>query len=155
MPNGMVHSGCTDPTQASTACYCSCKQDTKERYWGQQFCQMERDISVQPTKMTIPVKVDHLQSWWRIFWSAQTEMDHSIWSNQPKFPEFWVNGKEKCPWTPFSGGYRGLPLGYIQLIYPTTFSCFCWNFVTLLTNLTNGQAEKQLKTKILVELKPG
>jgi len=25
--------------------YCSCKQDTKERYCGQQFCQMERDIS--------------------------------------------------------------------------------------------------------------
>ena len=24
--------------------YCSCKQDTKERYWGQQFCQMERSI---------------------------------------------------------------------------------------------------------------
>ena len=29
--------------------YCSCKQDTKERDWGQQFCQMERDISVRPT----------------------------------------------------------------------------------------------------------
>ena len=29
--------------------YCSCKRDTKERYWGQQFCQMERDISVRPT----------------------------------------------------------------------------------------------------------
>ena len=25
---------------------CSCKQDTKERYWGQQFWQMERHISV-------------------------------------------------------------------------------------------------------------
>ena len=24
----------------------SCKQDRKERYWGQQFWQMERDISV-------------------------------------------------------------------------------------------------------------
>ena len=24
--------------------YCSCKQDTKELYWGQQFCQMERTI---------------------------------------------------------------------------------------------------------------
>ena len=32
--------------------YCSCKRDTKdtkERYWGQQFWQMERDISVRPT----------------------------------------------------------------------------------------------------------
>ena len=61
----------------------------------------------------------------------------------------------KHPWTPLSGGYWGLPLGYIQLIYPTTFSCFCWNFVTLLTNLTNKQAQKQLKTKILVKFKPG
>ena len=30
LPNGTVHSGCTDPTFA----YCSCKQDTKERYRG-------------------------------------------------------------------------------------------------------------------------
>ena len=58
--------------------YCSCKQGTKERYWGQQFCQMERDISVRPTEMTRPVKVDHLQSWSRIFRSDQTEMVCSI-----------------------------------------------------------------------------
>ena len=38
--------------------YCKswpCKQDENERYWGQQFCQMERDISV----MSRPLKVDH------------------------------------------------------------------------------------------------
>jgi len=35
--------------------YCSCKQDTKERYWEQQFCQMERDISVRPTEMSGPL----------------------------------------------------------------------------------------------------
>ena len=46
--------------------------DTKEEYWGQKFCQMERDISVPPTEMTRPVKVDHLQSWSRIFRSDQT-----------------------------------------------------------------------------------
>ena len=35
------------------------KKDTKERYWGQQFCQnvMERDISVRPIEMTRLVKV--------------------------------------------------------------------------------------------------
>ena len=44
----------------------SCKKDTKQRYWGQQFCQMERDISVRPTEMTRPVKVGHFQSWFRI-----------------------------------------------------------------------------------------
>ena len=46
--------------------YCSCKRDTNERYWGQQFCQMERDISVRPTEISGPVKVDHIQSWYRI-----------------------------------------------------------------------------------------
>ena len=58
--------------------YCSCKQDTKERDWGLQFCQMERDISVRPTEMTRPVKVDHLQSWSRIFGLDQTKMVRSI-----------------------------------------------------------------------------
>ena len=57
---------------------CSCKRDRKERYWGQQFWQMERDISVRPTEMTRPVTVDHLQSWSRIFRSDQTEMVRSI-----------------------------------------------------------------------------
>ena len=46
-----------------------CKQDTKERYWGQQFCQMERDISVGLTD---------LLSWSIIFRSDQTEMVRSI-----------------------------------------------------------------------------
>ena len=36
--------------------YCSCKQDTKERYGGQQFGQMERNISFRP------FKVDHAPS---------------------------------------------------------------------------------------------
>ena len=58
--------------------YCSCKQDTKERYWEEQFCQMERDISVRPTEMTRPVKVDLLQSWSRIYRSNQTEMARSL-----------------------------------------------------------------------------
>ena len=40
----------------------SCKKDRKERYWGQLFWQMERDISVRPIEMTRPVTVDHLQS---------------------------------------------------------------------------------------------
>ena len=59
--------------------YCACKQDAKRRYWGQQFCQIERDISVRPTKMTRPVKEDHLQRWSQIFRSNRTEMVRSIW----------------------------------------------------------------------------
>ena len=58
--------------------YCSCKQDTKWRYWEQQFGQMERHISIRPTEMTRPIKVDHLESWSRIFRSEQTEMVRSI-----------------------------------------------------------------------------
>ena len=83
----------------SKGLYCSCKQDTKERQWRQQFCQMERDILVHQTKITGPVKEDHLQSWSRIFRSDQTEMVHSIWCimYQPKFLELWVEWK-KSPW---------------------------------------------------------
>ena len=43
--------------------YCSCNQNTEERYWGKQFCQMERDILVQPTEMSRLVKVNHLQKY--------------------------------------------------------------------------------------------
>ena len=71
--NGTFRLHRPDPSHRALG-YCSCKQDTKERYWGQQFCQMERDISVRPTEMTRPVTVDHLQSWSRIFRSDQTEM---------------------------------------------------------------------------------
>ena len=59
---------------------CSCKQDTKERYWGQQFWQVERDISVWVTEMTRPVDCgppSKLRS--RIFRSDQTEMVRSIY----------------------------------------------------------------------------
>ena len=64
--------------------YCSRKQETKKRYWGQQFCQIERDFLVRVTEMTRPVKVDHHQSWSWIFRSDQTEMVHSIWCTNQK-----------------------------------------------------------------------
>ena len=73
--------------------YCPCKQDTKERYWGQQFCQIERDISVRPTEMTRLAKVDHLQSWSRILLSEQTEMIPSVWCTNRNFRNFGLNGK--------------------------------------------------------------
>ena len=83
VPNGTAHSGCTAPT--------------KERYWGQQFCQMERDISVRPTEITGAVKVDHLQSWSRTFRSDQIEMvrsiELSIWCTNRNFRNFGLNGK--------------------------------------------------------------
>ena len=52
----------------------SWKREIKERYLGQELCQMERDISVRLSEMTRPVKVEHHQSWSRIFRSDQTEI---------------------------------------------------------------------------------
>ena len=66
----------------------SCKQDRKERYWGQQ-----RDTAVRPTEMTRPVTVDHLQSWSRIFRPDQTEMVRSFWWTNRNFRTFGLNGK--------------------------------------------------------------
>lgn len=83
-----------DPSHCAFA-YCSCKGDTKERYWGQQFCQVERDILVRPTEITGPVKVDHLEIWVPIFQSDQTEMIRSIWRFNWNFRNFGLN--EKCP----------------------------------------------------------
>ena len=71
--NGTFRLHRPDPSQHAFGYY-SCKQDAKEGYWGQQFSQMETDISVRPTEMTRPVKVDHLQRWSQIFRLDLTEM---------------------------------------------------------------------------------
>ena len=70
--------------------YCYCKQDTKERYWGQQFSFVK---SVRPTEITGPVKVDHLQSCSRILGSEQTEMVRSNWCSSGNVRNFGLNGK--------------------------------------------------------------
>ena len=100
---GTVHSGCTDPIQA-TACYCSCMQVTKEQYWGQQFCQVGGTFQFDRPKWQDQSKwtTFKAQSW--IFQSDQTEMVRSIWwTNQNKFWNFGLNGKR--PRTPLSQGY--------------------------------------------------
>ena len=76
--------------------YCSCKQDTKERYWGKQFCLMETDISVRPTEMTGLVKEDYLQTWSWIFRSDQTEMLRSIWYTNRNFRSLGLNRRLRC-----------------------------------------------------------
>ena len=70
--------------------YCYCKQDTKERYWGQQFSFVK---SVRPTEITGPVKVDHLQSCSRILGWEQTEMVRSNWCSSGNVRNFGLNGK--------------------------------------------------------------
>ena len=47
-------------------------------------------------KMTRPVKVDHLQSWFQKFWSDQIKMNPSIWCNNRNLRNFGLNGKS--PW---------------------------------------------------------
>ena len=116
---------------------------------------MERDILVRPTKMTRPVKVDHLQSWSRIFWSDQTEIDHSIWSTNWNFWNFGLNGNKEPLDSSLWRILRFTPrlhTAYLPNYFQLCLLKFCH---TLLTNLTNKQAQKQLKTKILVEFKPG
>ena len=105
--NGTFRLHRSDPSHRAFG-YCSC-QDTKERYWGQRFCQMEKGISVRPTKMTRPAKVDHLQSWSRIFRSDQTEMVRSIWCTNRNFRNFGLNGKRPS-WLRRTGRSAGISM---------------------------------------------
>ena len=50
----------------------------KRAVLGTTSLSMERDISVRPTEMTRPVKVDHLQSWSRTFRSDQTWLVNEV-----------------------------------------------------------------------------
>ena len=50
VPNGTVHSDCTDPTQATARLVIVLVSRMQKRGWGQQFCQIEGNISVGPTK---------------------------------------------------------------------------------------------------------
>ena len=96
VPNGTVHAFWLHKLDAShhfSNGYCTCMQVTKQWYLGQQFCDIERDISVRLTEMTRPVKEDHPQSWSPIFQSDQTQMVRSILIYQLKFLEFWVEWK--------------------------------------------------------------
>lgn len=59
------------------------------------FCQMKRDIPVWMTKMTGPVKVDHLHRWSQIFWSDQSKMVCFILISNQNIQNFW--GKRRVP----------------------------------------------------------
>ena len=89
VPTGTAHSGCTAPTQAGY----------KRGVLGTTILSniMARDISVRPTEITGPVKVDHLQGWSRTFRSDQIEMVRSIqlsiWCINRNFRNFGLNGK--------------------------------------------------------------
>ena len=78
-PNGSVHSGSIDPTQATARLVIVLVtriQGSSTR--NNNFVKWKRDISVLPTEMTRPVKEDHLQSWSRMFRSDQIKTVRSI-----------------------------------------------------------------------------
>ena len=57
------------------------------------FVKWKRDISVRPTEMTRPVKVNLKGGPKYTFWSDQTEMVRSIWFLTENFRNFGLNGK--------------------------------------------------------------
>ena len=74
--------------------YCSCcKQDTKERYRGQQFFQMERGFLVGPTEMSGLVKVNDLQRRSQIFRSGRKRNGSFHLISNQNLRIFGVNGK--------------------------------------------------------------
>ena len=85
--NRTVYSGCTDPTQATARLVIFLVNRIKERYWGQQFCQMERDISVRPLELVPNIPVGPCKPKWTVAFDVPTSL------YQPKFPEFWVEWK--------------------------------------------------------------
>ena len=100
-------------------------------------------------------KWSNLQSWSQIFWWDQIKMDHSIWCTNRNFQNYGLNGN-KAPLDSSLWRILRFDLRLHTAYLPNYFQLFLLKFChTLLTNLTNKQAPKQLKTKILVEFKPG
>ena len=66
VPNGKVHSGCTDPTQATACLLIVLVSRIQKSGTGDNNLVKWKDISVRPTEMTRPVKMDHLQRWSQI-----------------------------------------------------------------------------------------
>jgi len=116
--NGMVHSGCTDPTQATARLVIILVSRIKKKSGtGDNNFVKWKVISVRPTEITGPVKVSHLQSWSWTFRSDQTEMIRSIWRFNWNFRNFGLN--EKCP--------KSLaPWGQIRKIKKYICQGTCW-----------------------------
>ena len=75
MSNGTVHPGCTDPTQSTARLIVLVRRIQNSGTGDNNFVKWKGTFrSDRPTETTGPVKVDHLQSWSRIFRSDQIEM---------------------------------------------------------------------------------
>ena len=80
--NRTVNSGCTDSTQATARLAIVLVSRMKERYWGQQFGQMERYISVRPLELVPNIPVGPCKPKWTVPFDVPAAL------YQPKFPEF-------------------------------------------------------------------
>ena len=90
-PNGSVHSGCIDSTQATARLVIVLVTRIQGSSTGNNnFVKWKGTL---PTKMTRPVKEDRLQSWSRMFRSDQIKTVRSIWCTNRKFLNFGLNGK--------------------------------------------------------------
>ena len=85
MPNGILHSGYTDKTQATARLVIVLE---KKRHWRQQFCQMG----------TGTLRFDRQQKADRSKWTT-LKGSPTKWSVPfdfyPKFPEFWTEWKAR------------------------------------------------------------
>ena len=93
MPNGTVHSGCIDLTQATARLVIVLVSTTKERYWGQQW--MERDISIRLNYQLLLGKMSAHSSPRR----KMAEIEPTFRSDRPK-PKW----PDRSNWTTFKGG---------------------------------------------------
>ena len=98
LPNGTVHSGCTDPFQATARLVIVLvRRIQKSGTWGNNFVKWKRDISVRPTKMSGPVEVDNLERWSqniRILVGSNRNGPFHLISNR-NFRNFGLNGKRR------------------------------------------------------------
>ena len=98
VPNGTVHSFCTDPSQATVCLVIVLVRRIQKRgTWGNNFVKWKRNISVRPTEMSGPVKVDNLQRWSqniRILVGSNRNGPSHLISNR-NFRNFGLNGKRR------------------------------------------------------------
>ena len=125
-------SGCTDPTQTIARLVIvlvrSIQKCGTEEIWGEQFGQMERDISFRPTKMTTGQSGPCTFK----FRSNQTEMVHSTGCTNRNFRNFGLNGKlptEPGHWITGNAFQISLhPIGILAMAFWTFQS---WSFLNV------------------------
>ena len=144
--NGTFRLHTPDPSHRAFG-YCSCKQDTKERHWGQQFCQMERAIlpwvpeafhawlpdseTTHDTKLPVAREKKTSGTQGGAISVRPTKMTRCMY--QPKFPEFWVEWK-----APQMSFYTWHYPRQKSLKQPCTSFSFCIQHLTTTLQIRRG-----------------